>query len=53
MHAAEKLNITNEEFMLMPKDEHKKYELIDGIVYMAPSPSREHQMIAHEIHGQM
>ena len=53
MHAAEKLNITIEEFMLMPKDEHKKYELIDGIVYMAPSPSREHQMIAHEIHGQM
>ena len=40
MHAAEKLNITIEEFMQMPKDEHKKYELINGIVYMAPSPSR-------------
>ena len=51
MHAAEKLNITIEEFMQMPKDEHQKYELIDGIVYMAPSPSREHQMIAHRMHG--
>ena len=53
MHAAEKLNVTLEAFMQMPKDEHQKYELIDGIVYMAPSPSREHQIIAHEIHGQM
>ncbi len=53
MHAAEKRNITIEEFMQMPKDEHKNYELIDGIVYMAPSPSREHQMIAYELTGRM
>lgn len=53
MHAAEKLNITIEEFMQMSKDEHKNYELIDGIVYMAPSTSREHQMIAYELTGRM
>ncbi|MBE6112309.1 MAG: Uma2 family endonuclease [Peptococcaceae bacterium] len=53
MNAAEKLNVTLEEFMQMPKDEHQKYELIDGIVYMAPSPSREHQIIAYELTGQM
>jgi hypothetical protein len=31
MHAAEKLNITIEEFMQMPKDEHKNYELIEAV----------------------
>ena len=29
----------------MAKDERLRYELIDGIVLMSPSPSREHQKI--------
>lgn len=53
MNMAEKLNVTFDEFMQMPKEENKSYELIEGIVYMTPSPSREHQMIAYELTGRM
>ncbi len=53
MRTAENKAVTLEMFTAMPKDEHKKYELIDGIIYMAPSPSREHQRIAHKLHGKL
>ena len=53
MNTAEKTLVTLEMFTAMPKDEHKKYELIDGIIYRARSPSREHQTIAYELTGQM
>ena len=53
MRTAENKAVTLELFTAMPKDEHKKYELIDGIIYMAPSPSREHQRIAHKLHGKL
>lgn len=33
------------EFEEMPRDERFTYELIDGVVMMAPSPSYEHQKI--------
>lgn len=42
---------TLEQFETMKKEEHCHYELIDGIVFMSPSPSREHQFAAHQIHG--
>lgn len=38
--------ITPEHFLEMEKDEHAKYELIDGIICMSPSPSFEHQKVA-------
>ena len=38
--------VTPEEFEAMDKDERLTYELIDGVVMMSPSPSREHQTIA-------
>ncbi len=53
MNTAKKQMVTMQEFAAMPKDEHKNYELIDGIICMSPSPSREHQMIAHRIHGHL
>ena len=37
--------VTLAEFAAMEKDERLNYELIDGIVMMSPSPSREHQRI--------
>lgn len=52
MNMAEKLNMSLDDFLQMEKDERFNYELIDEIVYMAPSPSREHQMISCEITGQ-
>ena len=39
------LPITLEEFDAMAKDELLNYELIDGIVLMSPSPSRNHQYL--------
>lgn len=47
MNKAEQLDfITIEEFEIMSKDEHLNYELINGVVMMSPSPSKEHQWIA-------
>ena len=43
--------VTLEEFEAMKKEEQYNYELIDGIVMMSPSPSREHQEIANQMHG--
>lgn len=38
-------SLTLEEFETMKKDDSFNYELIDGVVMMSPSPSREHQRI--------
>ena len=43
-------SITLEEFEQMEKTAHINYELIDGIVLMAPGPSREHQKIAGNLY---
>ena len=45
MNAEDLKRITPEEFEAMPKNDHCKYELIDGIVMMTPSPSFEHQVV--------
>lgn len=41
--------ITLEEFETMEKDERLTYELINNIVMMSPSPSKEHQIIGNKI----
>lgn len=43
------LTTTLEEFEAMKKEDHLRYELIDGVVMMAPSPSFEHQQIGSNI----
>lgn len=51
MNAAKPFNpVTLEEFEQMEKTHHVNYELIDGVVLMAPSPSREHQKIAGNLY---
>ena len=42
--------VTLAEFEAMEKQEGLTYELIDGIVMMSPSPSREHQEISSNLH---
>ena len=50
MNMAQEIDlVTPEEFETMEKDERFNYELIDGIVMMSPSPSREHQRISIKI----
>lgn len=44
--------VTLEEFERMDKDERMNYELIDGVVMMAPSPSEAHQNISGNIYYQ-
>ena len=46
MNAIRDKIITAEQFLAMEKDEHAKYELIDGTICMSPSPTFEHQKIA-------
>ena len=46
MNAVVEPSLTVEDFLAMEKDEHTKYELIDGIICMSPSPSFEHQKVA-------
>ncbi|MGM9524636.1 MAG: Uma2 family endonuclease [Peptococcaceae bacterium] len=41
--------MTLEEFEAMEKEEHLRYELLDGAVLMAPSPSFEHQQISGNV----
>lgn len=50
MYAEELPQMTLKEFEAMEKDERLNYELIDGVVMMSPSPSREHQKIASNLH---
>ncbi len=49
MNAILKQIVTPERFLEMEKDEHTKYELIDGIICMSPSPTFEHQKIASRL----
>ncbi|MBO5139078.1 MAG: Uma2 family endonuclease [Peptococcaceae bacterium] len=46
MNAISDKILTAEQFLTMEKDEHAKYELIDGIICMSPSPTFEHQKVA-------
>lgn len=49
MQAKEIEIVTLEEFQTMAKDDRYHYELIDGIVMMSPSPTREHQFIGSRL----
>ena len=48
MNVIKKEKITPAMYEQLEKDEHLKYELIDGIICMSPSPSMEHQRIARK-----
>ena len=51
MNVAKPLKIcTLEEFEKLPKEDGWNYELLDGVVMMSPSPSREHQEISSNLH---
>jgi Uma2 family endonuclease len=51
MNVAKPLDrITLTEFETMEKEKNINYELIDGIVLISPSPSREHQKIAGNLY---
>ena len=51
MNAVKPLKVSSpEEFYAMEKSDGWNYELIDGLVMMSPSPSREHQEIASNLH---
>lgn len=51
MTAANKMTLmTLEEFDSMSKEESMTYELIDGVVLMAPSPSEKHQTVGGNIY---
>lgn len=41
---------TVEEFELLEKEDGFNYELIDGLILMSPSPSRQHQEISSNLH---
>src|SRR5438067_10562284 len=38
--------LTYEDFLLLPEDDGKRHEIIDGEHYVTPSPNRGHQTIA-------
>jgi len=46
------LRMTADEYLELPDDGHR-YELIDGVICMSPSPSLPHQRIATEIASQI
>lgn len=46
------LRMSAEEFFLLPETE-ARYELIDGVVFMSPSPSNRHQRIVLELGRQI
>ena len=46
------LRMTADEFLLLQDDGHK-YELINGVVLMSPSPSYEHSDLAGEVYAQL
>lgn len=46
------LRATADEFFALPED-GARYELIDGVIVMSPSPTPSHQAVAGEIHRQL
>jgi Uma2 family endonuclease len=46
------LRLTADEYWALP-DDGNKYELIDGVVVMSPSPTPNHQRVASIIHGEL
>ncbi|HEY6168870.1 MAG TPA: Uma2 family endonuclease [Verrucomicrobiae bacterium] len=48
MPIAESLKITAEEYRAMPED-GRRYQLIDGELFMAPAPYRDHQDVSRNL----
>jgi Uma2 family endonuclease len=42
--------LTYDEFQTLPRDGSKRFELIEGEVFMTPSPNTKHQMAASNLH---
>jgi hypothetical protein len=42
--------LTYDEFQTLPRDGSKRLELIEGEVFMTPSPNTKHQMAAANLH---
>jgi Uma2 family endonuclease len=42
--------LTYDEFQTLPRDGSKRFELIEGEVFMTPSPNTKHQMAAANLH---
>ena len=42
--------LTYDEFQTLPRDGSKRFELIEGEVFMTPSPNTKHQMAAGNLH---
>jgi len=46
------LRMSADEYLQLPNDEFK-YELVDGVVVLSPSPEPKHQQVLGEIHFQL
>ncbi len=46
------LRLTTDEFLALP-DDGRKYELVDGVLLMSPSPTPRHQLVAAAIFEQL
>jgi Uma2 family endonuclease len=46
------LRMAAEEFFRLPEDE-RRYELVDGVVILSPSPTPKHQSVSGEIYRQL
>jgi Uma2 family endonuclease len=44
---------TYEDYLRLPDDDGKRYEIIDGVLYMANAPDFDHQFTVSELHLQM
>jgi Uma2 family endonuclease len=42
--------LTYDEFQTLPRDGSKRFELIEGEVFMTPSPNTKHQLAASNLH---
>jgi len=47
------LRMSADEYLALPEDPFARYELIDGVICMSPSPIFRHQVLLAEITGQL
>ncbi len=41
--------LTYEDFLLLPEDDGKRHEIIDGEHFVTPAPNQKHQRIARKL----